>query len=425
MRYIRSSVMQDAIYSRTSQNIQMKNGVMQANPADVNAMAEALIRQRSIRMIQQIYSNVVDPANTPVLNIPPVNVGLILGFMIECTATLADPGDGVFQRTQLGPANMLSQIVFNDLSNVTRVQTSGAHLHMINSNKGGIPFLAARTNTNYPVAFGDNMGGNLAANQNNNIIQAADVYSTGAYAQGVQTLYWLPIAYNQNDMRGAIFANVVNANMQIQLTINPSNQAFVAAAADPMFAVYQRTAGTGTGAWGTQFTVKVYQVYYDQIPVDNRGQYVLPQLSMAVQYDIKNQPYPGIVANNDFPISYSNFRDFLSTVVFFQNPDEGVYAAKGSDVAYWAHRQANTINIFKYEAKYPDVFARASVGDDYPNGVYYFDSRTKPISTVQFGNQQLILNASTVNANANVMVGFEAFAYLNTIVGAGSLSSGT
>lgn len=407
---------------------QMKTNGVSADPMQVNAAAEALIRARSIRMIQQIFSQTVNPANTPVIYVQPAPVGLVLGFFVEIKATLADPGGAganTYALTPLGPSNALSQIVFNDLSNVTRIQTAGWHLHMISSAKGGIPWMAARTNTAYPVGFGNNMGGNLAANQGNNIIQASSVYSSAQFAQGVQMLYWVPLAYSQNDLRGTYYANVVNANAQLQLTINPSNQAFVGPTDDPTLAVYQNTAGAETGAWGTEFTVTVYQVYYDQLPVAQNGAVILPNLSMSVIYDIKNAPFPGIVANQDFPIPYSNFRDFMSTCVIFANPTDGVYPAKGSDVNYWAHKQANTINIFKYTAKYPDVFARQIIGDDFPLGLYYFDSRVKPISTVQFGNQQLVLNAASVAANAQCLVGFEAFAYLNTIVGAQSLSSGT
>ncbi len=146
---------------------------------------------------------------------------------------------------------------------------------------------------------------------------------------------------------------------------------------------------------------------------------------MSVIYDIKNATYPGVTVNQDFPISYSNFRDFLSTTVIFDNQLTGVLPVAGGDVSYWALRQANALNIFKYPAKYTGIFSRGVIGDDYPQSMYMFDSRFKPLSTVAFGNMQLILNASTVNAGAQALVGFEAFSYQNTIAAASSLSSGT
>jgi len=397
----------------------------QMSAGDANTLATGLITSRAIKMVQNIFSQTVNPATNPIITVQPQPVGLVLGWIVEVVADLADPGVGnSYALTPFGPANIFSQIQFNDLSNVTRIQTSGWHLHSINSAKGGAPYLAARPNLNYPVAFGDVFGGNLAANQAQNIIQAASVYDHTHFAQGVQMMYWVPSAYSMTDLRGAYYGNVVNANCQLQFTIN--QQAFVAAAGDPVNAVYQGVGASVGGAFGTSFTVNVYQIYYDQLPVDPQTkQVILPYLSMSVIYDIKNSTFPGVTANQDFPISYANFRDFLSTTVIYDNPNVGVLPVPGSDVNYWALRQANSLNIFKYPAKYTGLFSRSVVGDDFPPSCYFFDSRNKPISTVAFGNMQLILNAAVANGNPNCQVGFEAFSYQNTIAAASSLSSGT
>lgn len=395
------------------------------NAGDANNLASALIRQRAIKMVQNIFSQTINPANQNVINVQPQPVGLVLGWIVEIVATLADPGAGnSYALTPWGPANILSQISYNDLSNVNRILTNGWHLHAINTAKGGAPYLAARQNLNYPVAFGDVFGGNLAANQTQNIIQAASIYDHTHFAQGLQMVYWVPTSYSLDDLRGSYYGNVVNANCQLQFTINPA--AFVANTGDPNNAVYQAIGASVGGAFGTTFTMNVYQVYYDQLPVDQKsGQVILPYLSMSVIYDIKNSTYPAVTANQDFPIAYANFRDFLSTIVIFDNHEAGVMPVQGSDIAYWALRQANALNIFKYTPKYTGIFERSLVNDDYPQGAYFFDSRFKPISTVAFGNMQLILNASAVNTNAQCLVGFEAFSYQNTIAAASSLSSGT
>ena len=431
IKILKSSVASQALFSRTNQYATMvvpASAASQAQAASqANAMASDLIRSRSVKMIQQIFSQTVNPANTPVINVQPQPVGLVMGFLVAVNATLADPvGANAYALTPFGPANAFSQIQFNDLSNVTRVQTTGWHLHCVNTAKGGIPYAGTRPLTNYPMQFGDNFGGNLAANQNNNIIQAAAQYDHTHFAQGVQMMYWVPLAYSIDDFRGSYFAGVVNSNANLQLTINPSNQAFVAAAADPINAVYQAIGASVNGAWGTQFQVTVYQVYFDQIPVDQKsGQRILPYLSMSIIYDIKNTSQPGVTANQDFPIPYSNFRDFLSTVAIYDNHNAGVIPADGSDVTQWSLRQANSMNIFQYEPKYTGLFSRSLIGDDFPPSVYYFDSRNKPISTVTYGNMQLVLKASATNGSPIVLVGFEAFSYQNTIVAAASLNSGT
>lgn len=391
---------------------------------DYNVFATNLIRQRAIKMVQNIYSNTVNPANQNVINVQPQPVGLVLGWIVEVTADLADPGAGnSYALTSQGPANILSQISYNDLSNVSRILTTGWHMHAINTSKGGAPYLAPRSNINYPVAFGDVFGGNLTANQTENIIQAASIYDHTHFAQGVQMAYWVPSSYSMDDLRGSYYGNVVNANCQLQFTINPAG--FVANTADANSAVYQAIGASVGGALGN-VTVNVYQVYYDQLPIDPKSkQAILPYLSMSVIYDIKNASYPGVTLNQDFPISYANFRDFLSTTIIFDNQLNGVMPSAGSDVNYFALRQANALNIFKYPPKYTGIFSRGIIGDDYPQGMYFFDSRFKPISTVAFGNMQLILNADVVNAGASVLAGFEAFSYQNTIAAASSLSSGT
>lgn len=429
---IKSSVSRSALHAiamKQQEYAQMAAATM--TPAQQAAAAQAannaaasLIRTRGVKMMQKIFSQTVNPANQNVLNVQPQPVGLVLGFLVAVNATLATPDAG-YALTEFGPANAISQFQFNDLSNVTRIQTTGWHLHCINSAKGGIPYAAARTNTTYPVQMGNNWDVNTTSNQGNNIIQALSTYDATHHANGLQMMYWVPMAYSADDLRGSYFAGVVNANSNLQITINPTNTAFVGATADPINAVYQSTGGT-TGAWGTQFNVTVYQVYYDQIPVDPKsGQRLLPYLSMSVIYDIKNVAAPGVVANQDFNIAYANFRDFMSTTAIYDNPSNGVFGANGSDVNYWALRQANSMNIFQIEPKYTGLFSRHLIGDDFPTGVYYFDHRQKPISTVTFGNMQLVLNASVANGVPPVLVGFEAFSYQNTIVAAASLNSGT
>ena len=132
----------------------------------------------------------------------------------------------------------------------------------------------------------------------------------------------------------------------------------------------------------------------------------------------------GLVANNEFPIPYANFRSFLSTTVIYDNQTGGAYPTAGSDIGYWTLQTANFTNIFKYNPYFPGIYSRLAIGDDFPKGAYYFDTRSKPINTIQFGNQQLIISPSTVNTNANLKIGWEMFAVTNTLVGAASLAGG-
>ena len=152
---------------------------------------------------------------------------------------------------------------------------------------------------------------------------------------------------------------------------------------------------------------------------------ILPIVDLSTLYMLNNTTLTGMVSGNDFPIPYANFRSFLSTLVIYDNQTGGAYPAAGTDINYWSLQTANFTNIFKYVPQFSTMYARLAIGDDFPLGAYYFDSRSKPINTIQFGNQQLILNpAGTVNTNANAKVGWEMFAITNTLVGAASLAGG-
>jgi hypothetical protein len=376
-----------------------------------NALARSLITSRAIKMTQNIYSNVINPQNTQLVQIPIRQVGLVIGWWVELAITVADPGSGNgYGLTPFGPANVLNQIVLTDLNNNVRIQTAGWHLHFVNSAKKRRPFCAARTNTAYPISYGANWTTTFAAETITHDAQPT-----------VYMLYWVPCAYSDYDLRGAIYMNVVNATAYLQLQIATSAQAFVAAGADPTLAVYQANLGAPTSGWGTSCTINVYQVYYDQLPTAN-GQVVLPYTDLSAIYEIKTiGAQTGMTTGQDFPIPYSNFRDFLSTFVVWDN---GGTLDTGQFTNYWALQSANFTNIFKEDPGLIAMQSRNEIGDDFPNGVYYFASRDKPISTVQFGNMALVLNPTgTINAGAQLLVGYEDFALVNTLVGAASLQT--
>jgi hypothetical protein len=58
---------------------------------------------------------------------------------------------------------------------------------------------------------------------------------------------------------------------------------------------------------------------------------------------------------------------------------------------------------------------------DVPKGCYYFGSRNKPIATVQYGNMQLVLNATTAGPTATLLLAYEDFALKNAVTQAGSI----
>jgi len=380
------------------------NAPLQMSPADANMAARGMVLGSSIDMVQSIATGTIagGTARGTVVNVPIRNVGLLKRFWLELSCTIIQSAAETQTLTKWGPANFCSQIIFTDLNNQNRINTSGWHLHALATARRQMAYGAAFTNDS-PVSIGSSF---------NVIIATASVTNS---AKTIRMFYEIPIAYGDYDLRGAIFANVVNATMNLQFTINPNF--VVGSAGDPTLAVYQSSTANDLGTLGI-ITWNVYQNYLDQLPQGKNGP-IVPQLDLSTSYDIKNTAIVGgLAVGQETPIPYANFRNFMSTVVIFDN---GGTLNVGTDVNYWALQSANYTNIFKQDPFLTALRTRQLIGDDMPPGTYYFDHRQKPISTIQYGNMQLVLNPSTVNANASLLVGFEALALINQITQAGSL----
>ncbi len=378
------------------------------------ANRQAIVTQ-AIRRQQQVFSQTFAPTAGVNLVVQPRYAGLLLGFFIEVSATLT-VGTNNYLRTAWGASNFIQQLKFDDLSNNTRIQTTGWHLNAVNTAKAKFPYLAAATLSSYPVGYGNVFTANIA-------VAPSTLTTAGAVAK---MMYWVPLAYSELDLRGSMWINVVNATAQLSIQMATTAQAFVAQTADPTLAVYQADATGATGAISS-YTVTVHQVYYDQLPVyangPQAGNPILPIGDLSTMYQLWNTASSGLVTGQDFNIPYANFRSYLSTVVIYDNQTGGAYPAAASDINYWMLQTANFTNIFKYPGWFPGVYERLAVMDDFPLGSYYFDSRAKPINTIQFGNQQLIINPTgTVQATANCLIGWEYFSITNTLIGAASLA---
>jgi hypothetical protein len=371
-----------------------------------NAAARSLIIKSALPMTQKIFSQTINPSNGGTLNIVPRNVGLIRGFWVKVLATVTNGAAVALTPTSFGPANILSQITFYDLSNNMRINTTGWHMNVINTVKGRQVFGGAIA-TDSPVGYGSVM----------KPIAAPNIAATIGATATVEMWYFIPLAYSNRDLRGAVYAGVLNATMNLQLTINPTPVALTSG--DPTLAVYQG----GAGAVGsiTAATVTVYQDYLDQLPVGKNGSVILPYLDISAFYELKNTNMTGIAVGQDFPIPFSNFRDYMSTTVIFDN---GGTLNAGSDVNYFALQSSNFTNIFNVEPHVISLKTRQTIQDDLPIGAYYFPSRAKPISTQQYGNMELIVNASTVNTNAVMLIGFESIGMKSSVIPAGSLPGG-
>lgn len=381
----------------------------QAQQVDVigrNLAQRNTLLQYALDEWQAIFSNTYTSGTGTVINIPVKPVGFIKRFIVQIAATVSGSGGVTHTLTTLGASNFLSSVVLTDLNNNVRVQTTGWHLTAVASAKYRQPFGAAITSTDTPFGY---------SNAYNTTIAAPATITASAASSNVYVMYEVPVTYSDTDLRGGIYANVVNATMNLQLTVNPQLLA-ISTDADPVLAMYQSS--TTTRATLPSFTVTVYQNFLDQVPMSPNGP-ILPLLDMSTAYLLNNTSVSGLVANQDNAIPYSNFRDFMSTTLIYNNA--GTLNA-GTDITDFSLQTANFTNLWKYTTPIASLMARQRLENDFPKGMYYFDHRNRPVSTIQYGNMQLNVKPSSVTSSASVFfVGYESLALMNQVTQAGSL----
>jgi hypothetical protein len=376
--------------------------------AQMNMAARQAILSSAREMWQVTNTNVIA---APIVgipqNIPLRNIGMCKRLLLEVTGTVAATGAETQNLTKWGLANIFSQVIVTDLANYNRIQTTGWHLFSLASLRRQMAYGAAYLNDS-PV----NMASNIAVNNGPSSVNA------GTGAKTFRMFFELPLAYGDNDLRGAVYSAVVNATWQVSYTINPNF--FVATGADATNAAYQST----TAALGTlsNVTVKVHQIYLDQLPFSQNGQPILPYFDLATGYLIQNSTITNPPAvGQDFPIQYPNFRSIYSAMLQIDN---GGQQLAGTDINYIGIQAANLVYLLQVDPNTIALKTRNTIAEDFPAGNYALETRNSPINTTAYGNMQIVLNMSTVNAGFNVGIGWEMMAIINSVAGASSLPAG-
>lgn len=380
----------------------------QMTAQQANAIARAYVLQNAVNDIQQIFSQTLTgtiPAQ--VVNVLVKPVGLIKRFIVQVSYTYIQSAAETQTLTTLGTSNIFSQVVLTDLSNQTRVNTTGWHLQAVASQKRGWPFGSsigtnAAAATDCPFGYGTNF-------QN---VQTAPSSVTNV-SKTIYAMFEVPVTYSDTDLRGGIYAGVTQATMNLQLTVNPNIN--IASTGNANQAVYKSTT-TDKGTIGA-FTITVYQNFLDQIPSDKNGNIVLPSLDISTAYLLQNTQVGSLVQTADNPIPYAPYRDFLGTTLMYDNNGT---LTQGTDINSFALTAANYTNLWKYTPAFAALLSRLKLQIDMPTGCYWFDHRDKPISTVNYGNMQLTINPSTV-ASCTANIGYEMLAIINQVTNASSL----
>lgn len=352
-----------------------------------------------------------------VLNIPIRQVGLTKRFIIEVAFTVAQSAAETQTLTRLGPANIFSNVTLNDLSNYTRVNTAGWHLFMLQCMKQAFfSGPAGQGKSDFqpaPSVFGTAYTNDspVQAKAGSAVVSAPATVTTAASGRW---FYEVPVSYSDADLRGAIYTSVVSATMYLQMTVNPNFG--VGSAGDPTLAVYQSSTAANLVNINSM-TVTVYQNYLDQIPLGQNGP-VLPAQDISKMYLLTNGSFTGLVATQDFPITFPNFRAWQSLSIIYDNAGNTNY---GTDVSMFQLQTANLSNIRQLDPNMQLLLQRIALKNDFTAGAYYFDFRDKPINTNQYGNMQITVRPT--GSTGSLLVGYEGIGIANQVINAGSIPS--
>lgn len=357
----------------------------------LNDLQRQAVLANALQMENSIFAQSINPAQQTVVNIPVQPVGLVKGFYVMVTATLKNGAVGACTRTGFGSSNIVRNFTFTDLSSNQRINCSGYLLAVINSARQGW-VMGGSYSPNMAMSYGNNWDVN----------SGAATLATNAETE-VRHIYWVPLAYSANDLRGSIYAATTGGQMSLQITINPTP--FVATGTDPLNACY---IGDATGGYkaATTVDINVFQVWLDQLPAPG-GQLILPTQDIATVYEIKQTAVTGMTVGQDFSYQFTNYREFLSTCAIYDN---GGTFNSGSDINSWSILASNFTPVSKLPPELVAFKARQVFMADPPPGLYYNSYRDAPINTLAYGVISLVMNPKVVNANALLIVGYEAFA---------------
>lgn len=393
-----------------------------------NQFARDLINSQAIQMETPLapvtLSSTINNAGQ-IVNILPRNVGLVKGFYVEYSCVISNGNaSAAITPTELATLNLFSNIQLTDFQNNVRINCPGYQIGLLDSIKQRNPFATALVGgsavMDNPTGYGANTSGTVQSVANTNMIWQAPASIAHATTGVLTGFLWIPCAYSDHDFRGAIYAAVINGQMNLQFQIN--SNPFYLSGGDQMLAMYG-TSDSASACTILSTTISVTQVYMDQLTVDPKsGLPILPQRDISTIYELKNTTFTAAVPNNDFPMQYPNFRDIVSSIVLLDNL--GAPVSIGSFINYFALQAANSTNIFKRDPAVANAYVRNYMGFDLPKGIGYFSYRNKPLSTTQYGNLQLMLNGnSNWSVNNAIYHCWESFASIATITQAGSLSA--
>lgn len=367
-----------------------------------NQMARNAIVGKALKQLLPVASAnmgiVSGGLQSPVVQLMPTPTGVQLGFYITVTANITNGTGGVLTATPWGAANLLQNVTYYDLGNTPRTNASGKMLHLLMSQKAGRVFGA----TVAPDAGTAPSYGSWAVNK-------CPATIANAASADIKMIYYVPLAYSEYDLRGAVFGNIAQANQRLHLTFPTNAQMIASSTENPVDAIYQAVGATKTVTVNS-FTYDVrLSTYGADLPMRD-GQYVVPLNDLGTVYALNETVVSGLTAGQQLSVPYPNSWEYVSTSGIFVN---GSQLNAGSDMSDIEIKTASGIS---WGAIPPDLHAFTTglrIGAHLPAGTYFDSHHQKPIRVQDYGAITYNIRPSVVNSGASFRLAYEFFERLS------------
>jgi len=307
------------------------------------------------------------------------NVGVITR-LVMLVEVQVDIGTAIATVSPKGPYNVINKVRLTDFDGTDRVNLSGFQLFVINSARQRAPYginneglTAVATLPDTPTAVGNNAV--------------------------IRFLLEVPVAYNpESDLRGAILAQSAIGEMFLNIDWNATLYGN-----NNIEAVYNGAATTTVAL--DSYSVTVWQEFL--LPQTIGGQVPLPMMDLLTVYELAGalRATDNLAAGQERLINYPNLRSVIGAYVNYVHNNQ----MSDADLTLW-RLLANGSNTLKEYSRYDKIHdQRLYLNGDLKEGVWFEQSRQKPVETALYGNVQLGFTPANFTAGGYLELAFESF----------------
>jgi hypothetical protein len=380
----------------------------QQDSAIANMMARNAVTSQALKQLLPAaaanLAMVSGDLQNPLIQLTPAPTGVMLGFYVLIKANITNNTGGVVTRTPFAAANLLQNATYRDVGNQPRTNASGKMLHMLMSQKASRVFGAT-------VAPDD---GTAPSYGNWGVNACPATIANGASAD-VKMMFYIPLAYSEYDLRGAVFGNIAQANQSLNLTLASKANIIAASTDNPVDAIYQSASATKACSINSMSYDVRLSTYGNGLPMRD-GQYIVPLNDLSTVYALNETVVSGLTVGQQLSIPYPNAWEYVSTTGLYVN---GNTLSAGSDIAGIEIKTASGISWGEITPDFHAFTTALRLGANPPAGMYFDSHHQKPIRVQDYGAITYNVRPSIVNANASYRLGYEFFERLSNYTATG------